>query len=707
MNNSQWSFGYATGTANTPWTPNQNPANTVQMLTTATHSQTGGSQIFEYESSGELKKVMLPYKGHLRWAYTEWTSASQRTVREVIHRFFKKDDGAGTAETSHSLWNDVTGDAGREYHAVRAVYDQTAQYDRVWYFDGQRRLSIFDERKAGGITTVRKTFSWSITPVTSQPFIWQVDTTLEPWRGNAITRRSTQALDQYGNVTTSEEWDYGLNLATRKIYSMTYVTDANYTSRFIRNRLLQATLQVGTGPLTTLATNVYDTPGGAHPCGVRPANPLVPPGTPDVDPALAYLHDSSYQSAVYRGNLTSFSSVGNGGCQWHDYLGVLRARRDNAGTVTVNPDAAKSYAVPAGISANGYSSTLSWDSALNLTQVNAPNSASSVYGYDTAGRNTSATDPDGATSSAEYSVSGKVNVTASGKRRTWTYLDGIGRPVRVSTGYMPDNSTTGVVESSVDTEYELCACSPFGKVKRVSQPYAPGQEASRVWTVYDYDELGRVKTVTHPPNTGTSGNSGLTTYVYELNTVKVTDPANRWKKYEMDGFGNLVKVTEPKPVSGEYETTYVYSAVNELKTVTMTRDGFTGGTPATITQTRQFTYSGGRLQSTQLPEVPGTTTYAYNADGTLLSKTDYKGVRKYYYTTAKQLERVERYPGAVGQPEDLKGQVENFYNVIPAAAGTSFVGQNLQGRLAATKYNCNSLGLSCMWEFYSYTKGGC
>ena len=124
-----------------------------------------------------------------------------------------------------------------------------------------------------------------------------------------------------------------------------------------------------------------------------------------------------------------------------------------------------------------------------------------------------------------------------------------------------------------------------------------------------------MKTVTHPPNTGTSGNSGLTTYVYELNTVKVTDPANRWKKYEMDGFGNLVKVTEPKPVSGEYETTYVYSALNELKTVTMTRDGFTAGSPATITQTRQFTYSGGRLQSTQLPEVPGTTTYAYNADG--------------------------------------------------------------------------------------------
>ena len=83
-----------------------------------------------------------------------------------------------------------------------------------------------------------------------------------------------------------------------------------------------------------------------------------------------------------------------------------------------------------------------------------------------------------------------------------------------------------------------------------------------------------------------------------------------------------MKVTEPKPGCGEYLTSYVYSALNELKTGTMTRDEFTSGSPATITQTRQFTYSGGRLQSTQLPGVPGTTTHAYNADGTLISKTD-------------------------------------------------------------------------------------
>jgi hypothetical protein len=35
------------------------------------------------------------------------------------------------------------------------------------------------------------------------------------------------------------------------------------------------------------------------------------------------LHDAAYQ--VYRGNLTRFAVVGNGACQWYDYLGVLRA----------------------------------------------------------------------------------------------------------------------------------------------------------------------------------------------------------------------------------------------------------------------------------------------------------------------------------------------------------------------------------------------
>ena len=36
---------------------------------------------------------------------------------------------------------------------------------------------------------------------------------------------------------------------------------------------------------------------------------------------------------------------------------------------------------------------------------------------------------------------------------------------------------------------EFRACSPFGKLKRVSRPRQPG--AAIAWTVYEYDEFGR------------------------------------------------------------------------------------------------------------------------------------------------------------------------------------------------------------------------
>jgi YD repeat-containing protein len=81
----------------------------------------------------------------------------------------------------------------------------------------------------------------------------------------------------------------------------------------------------------------------------------------------------------------------------------------------------------------------------------------------------------------------------------------------------------GATLSTVDTEYAACACSPLGKVKRVSQPYAPG--GTVYWTTYTYDALGRTVSVALPGGTGT------TTYAYQGNRTTVTDPAAKWKKY--------------------------------------------------------------------------------------------------------------------------------------------------------------------------------
>ena len=124
--------------------------------------------------------------------------------------------------------------------------------------------------------------------------------------------------------------------------------------------------------------------------------------------------------------------------------------------------------------------------------------------------------------------------------------------------------------------------------------------------------------------------------------------------------------------------------------------GITATRAVSVAQTRTFAYDGNqRLQSTTFPETPGSTTYTYNSDGMLFTKTDYKGVRKYFYTTAKQLQRVEKYPG--GGAEDVNARVTYYYDSHPFT--TTFVAQYTQGRLAAISYG----GVT---EFYSYTRGG-
>jgi hypothetical protein len=92
---------------------------------------------------------------------------------------------------------------------------------------------------------------------------------------------------------------------------------------------------------------------------------------------------------------------------------------------------------------------------------------------------------------------------------------------------------------------QTCACTPIGKVKKVSNVYRPG--TTPVWTEYEYDEVGRVNRIIQPPNTGTTGSSGGTVYEYTQNNVKVTDPAGKWKTFTLDAFGNVTWVEEPRP----------------------------------------------------------------------------------------------------------------------------------------------------------------
>jgi RHS repeat-associated protein len=171
-----------------------------------------------------------------------------------------------------------------------------------------------------------------------------------------------------------------------------------------------------------------------------------------------------------------------------------------------------------------------------------------------------------------------------------------------------------------------------------------------------------------------------TTYLYEGNTVKVTDPAGKWKKFTLDAFGQLVQVNEPNPAGGaDYVTTYTYDRYGNLTTVSMPRP--------TGTQTRTFNWSApGWLSSATNPE-NGTVSYTYNSFGKVASRSDAKGqLVSYSYDVYGRLTMVQRYAGGV---EDHCLRETYSYDTNPYDPNFT---QNGNGRLTAIQYHGGGTG---------------
>ena len=128
---------------------------------------------------------------------------------------------------------------------------------------------------------------------------------------------------------------------------------------------------------------------------------------------------------------------------------------------------------------------------------------------------------------------------------------------------MERGTRASAIQSVVDTVYAPCACSPLGKMKKVSKPYAPG--GTVYWTTYTYDAIGRTISLQKPDG------ASSTTYSYSGNQT-TTNPAGNWKTLTSDSLGNLITVLEPDPASsGTLTTSYTYDWMNHIAQVTMTR----------------------------------------------------------------------------------------------------------------------------------------
>ncbi len=500
----------------------------------------------------------------------------------------------------------------------------------------------------------KKEFTWT-RDSNGNPYIASVLTTADEGQSYQKQSKTEQTLDTHGNVTETKLYDYGNLTTPARTYTNTYVGGTEYTSKYIFNRLHTSTL-AGGGQQVTLVHKQYD---GLSPHYVHPR---------ELDESLTWEH---------RGNATEVTANGVTTSVSYYNTGAVYSASSGGQSVDITLASSANYSAPSVITPNDESNlaeTLTYTSFHGLATDTGPNSASSSRSYDQHARRTSSTSAQGATTSYTYDNTQAWTKATSNGRWTKTYMDGLGRTIKVETGY----DTT--IVSTAETEYDSCACSPLGKVKRTSLPYAPG--GTVYWTAYTYDCLGRTLSVAQP------GNSGTTTYVYEGNMVTVTDPAGKWKKYTSDALGNLVQVTEPNP-GGNHETYYSYNLRGQLTGVSMPR----GGT----TQTRTFNYdlTTGRLSSAVNPE-NGTTSYTYNSNGTVASKTDAKNQQvQYTYDGFQRVTQIRRYPVSGGN-EDACQQVNYTYDQ----------GTHGWGRL----YQASWGGESCIggaWTHtYEYTASG-
>jgi len=661
--NAQSNFGtinllYALGVTNT------------SLTTSFAYDTSGGG----YSGTGELTQVTMPYGGHLRWSYQANTVAGSRAFREVQSRYLLQSSGG--SETGVSIYRD-SGDTNRSVHLYANFFDWSGGSNKVWWFQTDTSQftaalqTAYEERNyPSGTALFHQDFTWAQTPTSANPYISSTLTTLDPGRSYQAQKKTTQTLDQYGNLTQMQLYNFG-NLSTpARSYTNTYLTDPNYTSRYIRNRLTWSY----TGA-TTLAQNSYD--GYNNGCTTA----LAGQGWHEHD-------DTNYGPGfIYRGNPTGIATPAGSQCLSYDAAGNTVGKTQDGVTTTMTMG---TYgAVPSAITTGSLATSLNWNSALGLTGVSGPNGDGAGVGYDGNGRPQSASSPYGAVTNFTYNDNPTPPTPPSKTATTnghWirTSMDGFGRTIRTETG----NSTTTV--STVDTVYLPCGCSPLGKMTKISQPYAPG--GAQYWTTNTFDGSGRTVSTQLPDG------SSATTYVYQGNTVTVTDPAGKWKKFTVDAFGNVTSVLEPDATYTTVTTNYSYDVMNHLTQVSMPRGN--------STQTRSFNYSyvNGMitpyLLSATNPE-SGTVSYTYDTNGVMLTKTDAKGQQfTYGYDAYKRMTSI-----SVGG-----NVIRNFYYDTNPLDGT--FSQYTSGRLTAVLHSAfvavpGTPQISHRFaEMYSYTQAG-
>jgi RHS repeat-associated protein len=721
-----------------------------------------------YNSHGDIARLDLPTGGRIEYDYRGLGGVIRRVETRRVYlnttdtipvRETRYEQGGGAiivrqvvpgteinlSYTKHYIFGDA---------ASSMAYDVDPTDYRRWNDGLEWKTEHYDASGTRLIMRVERNFQPRVTYDVRRSFDPQLrseTTTLTDVTPNLVAQK-VYDYDQYNNVTDVYEYGFGSGIpgALIRRTHTSYLTtngnqgNVNYAADLnihIRSLPVQKIVYDASGNLRSQTDFIYDN-YSAYPLVDRPGIVQHDAGfhagygargnltgmilrNPGGSPSEVHLHNQ-YDIA---GNLVK-AVDGRGNPTDFDFSDRFGSPGNDARSNTGAPELAGgfSYAFPTKTtSALGHEAYTQYDYYLGrpVTKEDANGVVSSVAYNDALDRPTQSiqarykvtTPPCEPPSVCEPAERRQTTITYDDVNRVITttsdlntfgdnaltgksYYDGLGRTRRGA-------AREGATWTITDTQFDA-----LSRVSQVSNPYraadpdtaSPPSGAFAEWTTTDYDALGRVIRVTMPDDAQVDT-------AYSGNQVTVTDQAGKQRRSETDALGRLIKVTED-PAGLNYETTYLYDALGNLRKVTQGA------------QTRWFAYDSlSRLLRVKNPEqntngsLPSYTdpvtggsewsmAYSYDPNGNLIEKTDARGVKTTMTYDTLNRARSKVYAGTTAEgtaAANATPPVNYFYDdysTLPSGAPT-WTGTPSKGKLIGVTYGPGSEG-----TYYKYDAAG-
>lgn len=630
---------------------------------------------YEYDVAGRVVKATDPAGGAYTYAYSDATSTANLT--SVTY----PDGKIRTYLYGEAANVSFTPNAGVSYlHSLTGIVDENGVRYASWTYDAAGRATSSEHGVFGsGIDRVSMAYaapdasgnsSTTVVDTQGTSRVYGFSTTLGVVKNTGISGQpcndcaAATTYDANGNIASSTDWNGNV---THYVYDLTRNLETSRTEAFGKPEARTITtrwhstyrLPAAIAEPLRITSFSYDASGNLLSKSIQP--------TTDVTGA-------SGLSAIASGIARTFTYTYNASGQ---VLSVNGPRTDVS-----------------------YLTIYTYDTQGNLATVtNALNQITTLDNYDANGRIGRITDPNGLVTTLSYDARGRLTARTEGSETTSYQYDGVGQLTRIT---LPDTST---IQYTYDNAHRLTditdvdgnhihytldkagnrtkeeILSPTNTVitthdrvfNTLNQLYQDIGAANQTIT-YGYDNNGNLLTITDPLNHVTSNiydalnrlskttnpNNGLIQYSYNGldQLTQITDPRNLITQYARDGLdnlnqtispdtgtmlntydaaGNLKKATDARGIT----TTYTYDALNRVTNI-----AYPTGTATT------FEYDGGvsgaanaKGHLTKMSDESGQTTYTYNANGRLLTKTQTVGAGRtaksfiltYAYSTTGKL----------------------------------------------------------------------